>query len=141
MIVRHLKSQLDPKGCSAKAKVWVYRTEVENTLDRPVRVIWLDFSYQDDCHGSWFTTNIRNRTLRNDDFVEWYGDGNEKLEGGWLKPGQIASCDPNYHFAFGEELTPVKWSFIAVDAEGNDYFAEAIVPEEAVAIFEPVVDD
>lgn len=120
-------------------RVWVYRTEVENDHDRPIRVIWFDFSYREDCHGNetWFATNVRNRALRTKDFVDWYGDGDEKLEGGWIQPGQVAACDPNYSLAFGDEISPVRWSFIAVDAEGNDYFAEALVGQEAAQLYEP----
>lgn len=141
MIVRHLPCQSDPSLCSATVRSWVYRTEVENDHDFPIRVIWFDFSYFDDCHGDgdWFATNIRKRTLRHADFVDWYGDGTSSLEdsGGWLAPGAVAACDPNYCFAFGDSITPVKWSFIAVDSEGNDYFAEAEVGQEAVALYEP----
>jgi hypothetical protein len=56
---------------------------------------------------------------------------------GWRSPGAIAACGPNDCWAFGDKITPVKWSFIAVDAEGNDHFAEALVEQEAVALYEP----
>ena len=141
MIVRHVPCQDDASKSSAAQKSWVYRTEVENDHDRPIRVIWFQFFYRDDCHedgkGTWFGTNIRNKPLRNADFVEWYGDDDAELKDGWLALGQVAVCDPNYSWAFGEEISPVKWSFIAVDAEGNDYFAESIVSQEAATLFEP----
>ena len=140
MIVRHVPCKSDPSLCSATTRSWVYRTEVENNNDRPIRVIWFEFYYYDECHGGdWFGTNIRKRVLRNPDFLEWYGDGTEDTEGsdGWLAPGAVAACDPNYSWAFGDEITPVKWSFIAVDADGNDYFAEAIVEQAATALYEP----
>ena len=146
MIVRHVPSRAEPALCSATQRSWLYRTEVENNNDHPIRVIWFDFSYYEDCHGDgdgdWFSTNIRKRTLRNADFIDWYGDGSsEPSEGdGWLAPGAIAACDPNYCWAFGDEITPVKWSFIAVDAEGNDYFAEALVEQSAATLFEPAGD-
>ena len=142
MIVRHVPIQSDPALCSATQKSWVYRTEVENDAGVPIRVIWFEFSYRDDAHGggSWFSTNVRNRPLRSADFVEWYGDGDgdSKPDGeGWLAPGAVAACDPNYSWAFTEEITPVTWAFIAVDAEGKDYFAEAVVPSEAASLYEP----
>ena len=140
MIVRHVPCQSEPSECSATQKSWVYRTEVENDNDRPIRVIWFEFYYYDECHGGdWFGTNIRKRVLRNADFVEWYGNGSDNSENsdGWLEPGAVAACDPNYCFAFTDEITPVKWSFIAVDAEGNDYFAEAAVGQDAVALYGP----
>lgn len=145
MIVRHVPCQSDQSLCGATQRSWVYRTEIENDHDFPIRVIWFDFSYFDDCHGDgngdWFATNIRKRTLRNADFLEWYGDGDgtdkPRDPDGWLAPGTVAACDPNYCWAFGDKITPVKWSFIAVDAQGNDYFAEALVSDEAVALYEP----
>ena len=139
MIVRHVPCQADLSLCSAKQKCWCYRTEVENNNDRPIRVIWFEFYYRDECHGDgndWFGNNIRNRPLRNEDFVAWYNDGGE-LRDGWLAPGQVAACDLNYSFAFSPKISPVKWSFIAVDAEGKDYFAEAMVDAEVATLFEP----
>ena len=137
MIVRHVPMQADPATSSAECKVWLYRTEVENDSDRPIRVIWFQFHYKDEHHGGdWFGVNIRNRPLRNPDFVDWYGDAGN-LKDGWLQPGQVAACDPNYHFAFGEEVTPVKWSFIAVDSDGNDELAEALVEQSAVTLYDP----
>lgn len=143
MKIRHVPCQADPALCSATVPSWVYRTEVENDGERPIRVIWFEFYYLDTCHGEpgdWFGTNVRRKVLRNTDFVEWYGDGSEQRDG-WLAPGAVAACDPNYCFAFGDEISPVKWSFIAVDAEGNDEFAEALVPQEACARFEPEGED
>jgi len=135
MIVRHVPCQSDPTACSATDKSWVYRTEVENTNDRPIRVVWLEFYYQDG--DAWFGANIRKRVLRNPDFADWYSDGADLDDGGWLAPGSVAACDPNYCPSFSEKITPVKWCFIAVDAEGNDYFAGAIVGQDAVALNEP----
>jgi hypothetical protein len=138
MIVRHVASQADPTLASAKQKSWLYRTEVENDGDHPIRVVWFEFYYLDSCHGdgTWFGTNIRNRPLRNPDFVEWYNDA-KIMDDGWLQPGDVAACDPNYSFAFGDEISPVKWSFVAVDSQDNDYFAEATVPSEAASLYDP----
>lgn len=141
MKVRHVPCQAAAENASAKQKSWIYRTEVENDGDQPIRVVWFDFFFKnEECHGGdWFGTNIRNRPLRNADFIEWYGDAGE-IENGWIKPGQVAVCDPNYSFAFGDEITPVKWSFIAVDSDGNDYFDEAIVPQDAATLYDPAQD-
>ena len=139
VIVRHVPCQADPSRSAATEKVWVYRTEVENDHDRPVRVIWFEFYYQHE--DDWFGVNIRKRSLRTADFVEWYGDADGLDGDGWLAPGAVAACDPNYCFAFTDEITPVKWCFIAVDAEGNDYFAEAMVTMDAAALYDPQAPD
>ncbi len=116
--------------------VWVYRTEVENTLEVPIRVIWFQFSFRDE-HGTWFGTNVRKRELFNEDFRDWYGDEPGIDEKGWLAPGAKGVCDPNWQLAFCEEIGTTKWGFIAVDAEGNDYYAEAIVPQEVCVRYDP----
>ena len=107
-----------------------------NTLDRPIRVVWFDFYFKDE-HGEWYAVNIRKRPLRNADFLDWYGDEEGQIaEDGWMPPGAVAVCDPNYQLAFDCGLTDTKWCYLAVDSEGND-FAEAMVTEEAITLFEP----
>ena len=134
MIVRHVRSQVAPSVCTATQRSWVYRTEIENNHDRPVRVVWFEFYYLDG--ENWFGINVRNRPLRSKDFVEWYGDGPERPDrDGWIAPGQTVICDPNYSWAFGDELSPIKWSFLAVDSDGNDYFGEALVTQDAVSLY------
>ena len=139
MLVRHIPSKVDPALCSSTQRAWVYRTEVENNLDRPIRIVWFEFHFQDG--EDWFGVNVRRRPLRNADFREWYGDDSGGDPGEWLAPGAVAVCDPNYSWAFSDEISPVKWSFLAVDSEGNDYFAEALVPQEAAALYDPSPHD
>ncbi|MCB1091695.1 MAG: hypothetical protein KDL87_09195 [Verrucomicrobiae bacterium] len=134
LTVRHLPSLGDPRSGTMTRDAWVYRTEVENTGNRRLRVIWFEFYYQND--GTWFGVNVRNRPLGNSDFVDWYGDSGSALsEGGWLEPGAVGVCDPNWHLAFCKEPYPAKWSFLAVDEEGRECLAEAEIPGEVVKWF------
>jgi len=135
MRVRHLVSTGNP-AAGVKDEVWVYRTEVTNTANRKMRVIWFEFYYRNE--DQWFGVNCRNRPLGNSDFVEWYSDGgNRLLENGWLAPGESGVCDPNWHLAFGEKPYPAKWSFLAVDDSGQESLVEAEVPEEVIRRFTP----
>jgi hypothetical protein len=34
----------------------------------------------------------------------------------------------NWHFTETLDEVPTKWAYLTVDAQGNDYFAEAMVP-------------
>ncbi|MCP5550594.1 MAG: hypothetical protein H7A53_06870 [Akkermansiaceae bacterium] len=116
--------------------VWLYRTEVHNDSDRRMRVVWFEFYYLDD--GKWHGINVRNRPLGNADFLQWFGDDGDGLsEDGWLEPGAVAVCDPNWHFAFGSVLNPVKWSYLAVDETGRETLFEAEVPAEAAIRYSP----
>ena len=49
---------------------------------------------------------------------------------GW-RPGGTATCHVNWRGSGSstDATMIVKWAFIAVAAEGDDYFAEAIVPD------------
>ena len=136
MQVRHLASIGNPAAGTMTREVWIYRTEVTNTTNRRMRVIWFEFYYRNE--DQWFGVNIRNRPLGNSDFVEWYSDdGNRLVENGWLDPGASGVCDPNWHLAFGEKPYPAKWSFLAVDDSGQEALAEAEVPEEVMMRFSP----
>jgi|GEM_PF-1273231 len=103
--------------------MWYYRTEIKNTSDRDLKVIWLEgyFEY----NGHWYGSNVRNAVLRNDVFRKWYGD--DKSNDEWIKPGESRVCDPNWHGASEPKGYRSKWSFIAIDRYGNDYFAEAVI--------------
>ena len=102
-----------------------YRTEVVNTADVPVRIIWFDAYLAR--NGSWSSGNVRNKILGNSDFLDWHT--HDDIKNGWLRPGGKATCFVNWHWTETPEDLPVKWAYIAVDARGNDYFAEAAVPE------------
>jgi len=126
----------NPAAATIKRDLWVYRTEVTNTTNRKMRVIWFEFYYRNE--DQWFGVNCRNRPLGNSDFVEWYSDdGNRLVENGWLDPGASGVCDPNWHFAFGEKPYPAKWSFLAVDDRRQESLVEAEVSDEVVMYFSP----
>lgn len=105
-----------------------YRTDVTNKTDRPIRIVWFDgyFEYE----GFWRASNIRNKVLRTADFLDWYRSEDVNEEG-WLKPGGVASCLVNWHWTDTPEKLGTKWAYVGVDASGNDYFAEAVVPDIA----------
>ena len=108
MKVIHRKCETDPSRSTARSRVWVYRTEVRNPLDRPIRVVWFDFYFKTE-HG-WMAGNVRNRPLGRRDFLEWYGDEDDQIsEDGWMPPGAVAVCDPNYQLAFDCGLGETKW--------------------------------
>ncbi len=107
----------------AQPYTWFYKTEVRNNSDRELKIVWFESYFEDD--GCWYGANVLNRVLRNDVFLRWYGQG--ETNGEWLKPGESRSCDPNWHGGNDPKGYKVKWAFIAVDREGNDYFAESTV--------------
>ncbi len=103
-----------------------YRTDVTNNTDRPIRIIWFDGYFAQ--NANWTAGNVRNKVLRTVDFIDWYKTDDVDAEG-WLKPGGIASCLVNWHWTDTPEKLDTKWAYIGVDSAGNDYFAEAIVPD------------
>ena len=126
MKVEHKKSQADPSLASRPGSKYFYRTEITNTNDVPIRIIWFEcFIMLDGEH--WHGVNITNKVLREDMFVAWYSDGESKPKGGWLQPGATAVCDPNWHHSEQEKFPKTKWAFIAVDGTGKNYFSEALV--------------
>jgi hypothetical protein len=103
-----------------------YRTDVKNNTDRPIRVVWFDGFFR--FRGPWIASNVRGRVLRTKDFLEWYS-GDDMTADGWLRPGGTASCHVNWHWTETPDDIPSKWAYVAIDAQGNDYFAEAVVPD------------
>jgi len=102
-----------------------YRSDVTNKTDRPIRIIWFEGYFVHD--GNWTASNVRNRVLRTTDFMDWYKTDDLDADG-WLKPGGIASCLVNWHWTDTPDNLETKWAYIGVDSSGNDYFAEAVVP-------------
>lgn len=131
MKVEHKKSQAEPSLASRPGDKYFYRTEVTNTNDVPIRIIWFEFFMMLD-GKHWHGVNITNRVLREEMFDAWYSDDESKPEGGWLQPGETAVCDPNWHYGNQEEFQKAKWSFIAVDNKGKTYFSEAVVQRNHV---------
>jgi hypothetical protein len=113
--------------------MYYYRTEVRNTSDRPLKIVW--FEVYQEINGVWRASNVLGRTLRGADFAAWYTEG-ATVRGGVIQPGDTAACDANWHG--GDSLGPmrVKWAFIAVDAAGNDYYVEAVVDPSIVKAVE-----
>jgi hypothetical protein len=104
-----------------------YRTEVINNTDRPIKVIWFDGFFNN--QGYWLAGNVRNKVLRGSDFLDWYFRQGDMDKDGWIRPGGKAICTVNWHWSASAEDLKTKWAYIGVDAHGNDYFAEATVPE------------
>ena len=133
MKVEHKKSQADPSLASQQGSKYFYRTEVTNTNNVPIRIIWFEaYIMLDGEH--WHGVNITNQVLREDMFVKWYSDGETKPHDGWLQPSEIAVCDPNWHLVCDRDFPKVKWSYIAVDSKGKSYFAEALVDYDCVQL-------
>lgn len=101
-----------------------YRTDLTNNTNRPIRVIWFDAFFKSD--GPWIASNVRGRVLRTKDFLGWY-TGDDMSADGWLRAGGTASCHVNWHFTETPDELLTKWSYVAIDACGNDYFGEAVV--------------
>ena len=103
-----------------------YRTAVSNKANVPIKIIWFDWYFT--LNGSWTASNVRNKVLRNNDFLDWHSHDDISTDG-WLRPGGTATCQVNWHWTEKPEDIKSKWAYIGVDAQGNDYFAEAVVPE------------
>jgi hypothetical protein len=109
--------------------MWYYRTDVKNNLDVPLRVIWFEGYTQ--VNGRWVANNILGRTLTAADFSQWYTEGDPVVDG-VIKPGQTATCDPNWHASTSPKGMRVKWAYKAAAPDGQEHYAEGIV--ESVSI-------
>ncbi len=111
--------------------MWSYRTEVRNTLDVPLRIVWFEaFTW----HGSrWVPETIAGRTLTAKDFSEWYPDGDEIIDG--VIPASGVAIDArNWHGSESPSRAPTKWADKATDPSGTEHYAEVVV--ESVPIKE-----
>ncbi len=106
-----------------------YRTEITNTSDRPLRIVWFEGYEQVD--GVWYPGNVLGRALRGGDFANWYTEGHP-TPNGVIPPGKTGVCDVNYHGNNSPGKMTVKWAYIAVDDEGNDFYAEGIVDPSVI---------
>jgi len=106
-----------------------YRTEVRNVSDRPLKIIWFEGYREVD--GTWSPGNVLGRVLREEEFSSWYTEG-DKITHGIIPPGQTAVCDVNWYGSDSPGPIRSKWALIAVDAAGNDYYAEAVVDPSIV---------
>lgn len=132
MKVSHVKPQKDISLASMPGDKYYYRTEVMNNNDVPIKIIWFDFYYKH--NGTWTANNITNGVMRESNFLKWYSEGkdDQNFKDGWLLPGKIATCDPNWNFGCADSFHPTKWSFIAVDNNGRTYFDESEISKESV---------
>ena len=99
MKVSHHRPLSDPSLGSFHGTALCYRTTVTNTNPQPI-IIWFQFFLME--HDIWYSFNCKNRVLQANDFATWYAEG-DPLENGWLLPGKVAACDPNWH---GGNLEP-----------------------------------
>ncbi|MGA1871889.1 MAG: hypothetical protein ACMUJM_25495 [bacterium] len=106
--------------------MWFYKTEIKNSSNRELKIIWFESYFE--FNESWYGLNVLNRPLRNDVFMKWYGNENDTFSTSeWLKPGEIRVCNLNWHGSSDPKGHRVKWSYIAIDRYGNDYYGEAII--------------
>lgn len=82
-----------------------YRTDLINNTDRSIRIVWFDGYFEH--NGCWSAGNVRNKVLRNSDFVEWYGSDDIDTEG-WIRPGGIAVCQVNWHWTDTTEAPTIR---------------------------------
>jgi hypothetical protein len=110
--------------------MWYYRTEVRNTLEVPLRVIWFEgFTRRG---WLWVPSNIMRRTLTGTDFTAWYSDGPDAIMNGLIPPYTAAICSCNWHGSNYGPPGPVKWAYIAVDPSGVKYYARVILERKFV---------
>jgi hypothetical protein len=126
--LKDVSSELRARLAARFGDVYVrfYRTQVTNNTTRVMRIVWFDAMTEVD--GYWTASNVRNRVLRTKDFMDWYST-DAITRDGWLLPGGTATCGVNWDWSEGREAQRVKWAYIAVDSQGQDYFAEALVPD------------
>jgi hypothetical protein len=104
--------------------LWVYRTEVENTLAVPLTVTRFEASSLVD--GRWTPGNVLGRALTGEDFSDWYRAG-ALIVGGVVPAGATAADDRNWHRARSPEGRPCKWEYWAVAPDGREHHAEVVV--------------
>jgi len=130
MKVSHKRSVEAPILGTFSGDALCYRTEVLNSTEVDIKIVWFQFFIEE--HGSWCGYTVKNRVLREADFLQAY-HGGDAFQDGWILPGHTAVCDPNWHGGDLDHFPRVKWSFLAVDREGETYFDEAEVAKECVS--------
>ena len=101
-----------------------YRTELHNSSDRPLKVVWFEGYSKVD--NKWRASNVTGKPLLSHEFGQWYTEG-DKLVDRYIMPGKSAVVDVNWHGGKTPDFLPMKWAYVAVDNYGNDYFVEAEV--------------
>ncbi|NIT14441.1 MAG: hypothetical protein GTN99_09440 [Candidatus Dadabacteria bacterium] len=104
--------------------MWYYKTEVVNNTSKALQIIWFDHFYFHE--NRWYPDNIKQRPLTGYDFSMWYGDL-ETIIDGLIPPGKTATCDLNWHGFSKPHTVPRKWAYRAIDPEGCEHYAEAVI--------------
>ncbi len=108
--------------------MWFYRTEVRNTLEVPLRVVWFEGFTR--VGWQWIPGNIMGRNLTGKDFSAWYSDG-ESIVNGVIPPGVVAVNACNWHGSNnGPVLGSVKWAYKAEDPSGVAYYADVVLERQ-----------
>lgn len=103
---------------------WLYRTEVINDLEVPIRVTRFAIYFKE--NEEWIMRNFSGQFFTSSEFMKWYTAG-DSLADGWILPGKKAAIKGNWN-SWGTYNPPeVKWVYIAEDSLGNKYRTEAIV--------------
>jgi hypothetical protein len=119
LIVMHKQTTGAPFDDPPYPYMQCYRTEVHNRSDKPLKIVWFE-GYS--CHEDiWCPGNVLGKALRGEEFTAWYTEVDTILAG-VIPPGKIAVCNVNWHGNTLPGFMRVKWSFIAIDQNGNDYF-------------------
>jgi hypothetical protein len=110
--------------------MWYYRTELRNTTDRSLQIVWFE-GYHENEDGEWHPKNVLNRPLGGEDFAAWYTEG-VPCPAGVIPPGATAVCDPNWHGSEQPHLPRTKWAYAATDPDGQVYYAEAVLTSVSI---------
>ncbi len=111
-----------------------FRTEVQNVSDRSLKIVWFgSFTLHD---GKWVGNRLAGTGPLARRFSSWYTDG-ERTENGVIPPGKTAVDSMSWTGSNAPGFTRQKWSYVAVDAVGNAYYAEAVVEPDVVKSVPP----
>jgi hypothetical protein len=124
LVARHLAPTGSVPERAQYEHMWYYRTEVFNSTAKPLRIVWFEAYFKR--NGQWIAANVLGKTLRGREFTAWFTEG-APVKNGVINPGETAACGVNWSGSADSRFTPTKWAFIAVDDDGNDYYAEAAV--------------
>ena len=112
--------------------MWYYRTELRNTTDRSLQIVWFEGYYETE-DGVWHPNNVLNRPLGGEDFAAWYTEG-VPCPAGVIPPGATAVCDPNWHGSEQAHSSRIKWAYAATDPDGRVQYAEAVLTSVSIQV-------
>lgn len=111
------------------AYMWYYRTEVRNTLEIPLRIVWFEAFFW--VGWWWMPKNIMRRALTGKDFSAWYSDGSPIVDG-VIPPGIAAVNGCNWHGSNALPISACKWAYRAEDPSGIEYYAEVVLKQSLI---------